>query len=213
VAKISRPVLYTAVLGAVAYAVVVLTEPAAPPKKKTVARATRTAATNAAGDGITPEDLAARFPRYEPKRQKDPFTPRVVVAHALPATAAPGAASSALPRGKWVLTGIAAINGAKTALVENGAGDTVFLKAGDGWNGLRVAAIGQESISLVTADGRRTELGFPTPEEEKPALPAGPGGVPTPGGTAPPAGQAPAAPNGAPPSRLATRPQGGANGI
>jgi hypothetical protein len=225
VAKLSRPILYTAIVGAVAYAAVVLTEPEAPPKKKAVPRTAHTAATTAdTGSNITPEDLKARFTRYEPqKKARNAFLPRVVTAHALAAAAAAAPTGGALSagRGSWVLTGIAAIDGTRSALLENGStGESVFLKAGDKWNSLRVAAVGVQSVAFVNAQGQRTELGFPElDDQQKPG-----GATPLPGGTgtSAPAGPAgvfpaapfPAAPNngGAPPARLAAGQPGGTNG-
>jgi hypothetical protein len=227
VAKISRPVLYTVIVGAIAYAGVVLTEPKAPPAKKAPPRTTHTAATATdAGSNITPEDLTARFTRYEPqKKAHDPFLPHVVTAHALAAAAtAAGGSGGALSagRGSWVLTGISAIDGTRSALLENGStGESVFLKAGDKWNDLRVADVGVQSVAFVNAAGQRTELGFPELDDQQKAggtPPPNPGMGNTGGAGAPsPTGQAglpPAAPNngGVPPAQLASGQPGGTNG-
>jgi hypothetical protein len=211
------------IVGAIAYAGVVLTEPKAPPAKKAVPRTTHTAATATdASSNITPEDLAARVTRYESqKKAQDPVLPHVVTAHALAAaaTAAGGSGALSAGRGSWVLTGISAIDGTRSALLENGStGESVFLKAGDKWNDLRVADVGVQSVAFVNAAGQRTELGFPELDDQQKAG----GATPPPGsrggaGAGVPAGQAgplPAAPNngGVPPAQLASGQPGGTNG-
>ncbi|MES2463915.1 MAG: hypothetical protein V4671_25375 [Armatimonadota bacterium] len=195
-AKISRPVIYVALLGAVAYAAVVLTEPEKPVAKKVVRR---TAAVADAPKGYTPEDLNAAFPRYA-ARTRDAFLPKVAASARSTAGATPGATktepAASLASGVWMLTGITSVNGVRTALLENGsAGESVFLKNGDIWNGLRVAAVEPSALVMVSPSGKRTRFGFPAFEEaaSAPPLPALPA-VPVPGvpGTAP--GYTPVAP-------------------
>jgi hypothetical protein len=184
VAKISRPIIYVAVLGAVAYAAVVLTEP-----EKPVTKAVRRAAPAAeAPKGFAPQDLNASFPRYA-ARARDAFLPKVVSSPSAVAAAPTGAApdpASSLAAGVWMLTGISSVNGVRTALLENGAaGESVFLKNGDIWNGLRVAAIEPSALVMVSPSGKKTRFGFPAFEEAAgpapiPALPA-PGSPAVPG--------------------------------
>ncbi len=102
-----------------------------------------------------------RFPRYAGK-SKDPFIPVVV-----PETGG-GSGSGGLRgrQGSWSLTGINSIDGSTQALIENGSGDSVFLKKGDNWNGLRVVAIESEDIVFENALGQKTTLGFSDQNEE-----------------------------------------------
>jgi hypothetical protein len=173
VAKISRPIVYVAVIGAIAYAAVLLTEPDKPPVK--VVR--RTAPAVQAPKGFAEEDLNAVFPRYA-ARARDAFLPKVMSSKRSVATAPADGKSaetaSGLPAGVWMLTGITSVNGVRTALVENGsAGDSVFLKVGDIWNGMRVAAIEQNSLVMVSPAGRKTRFGFPA-FDEAPAVTTAP---------------------------------------
>ena len=196
-AKVSRPVIYAALAAVVVYAAVVLTEPEAPPRKPSV-RTKRSAST--AENGFTEADLTARFVRYS-GRQRDAFSPRVVprkprVARPAPKSAPPpapkgaGIASLGTP-GSWALTGITAINGVQSALVENGSTkESLFLKVGDNWNGLRVLAVESNAVVLANALGQRTRLTF----EE--TAPAPRGGATT--GAAPAALSAPPAPGATP---------------
>jgi hypothetical protein len=167
--KISRPIVYIAVLGVAAYAVVLLTEPEKT-TKKTTPRTSRTS--SSAPKGFLPEDLKASFPRYAAKG-KNAFQPKVVSVKPTVAEANAGMKGPAagLASGVWMLTGINTIDGVRSALVENGStGDTVFLKTGDIWNGMRVASIDTNGMVLVNPLGKRSRFGFPTLEE---ALPAG----------------------------------------
>ncbi|MDX1931444.1 MAG: hypothetical protein SFU56_02450 [Capsulimonadales bacterium] len=215
-AKVSRPIIYAAVLGAVAYAAVVLTEPAAPAKKK---KPRPTATPAAVASGVLPEDLKATFPRYASKRSGNVFRPLVVTARSLGNTGTPPAAKTpaiGATTGNWVLTGITAIDNVKRALVENSAtGDSVFLKSGDRWNGYRVVGVGNVAVRLADGNGRETALLFPEPPDPSspgtPTAPA-PGTVPpapvvfpnlTPGGQPTPNGS---------PRQIAVGQPGGPNG-
>jgi hypothetical protein len=164
-AKVSRPILYTAVLGAVGYAAFILTQPDTATKKPAI-RVLR-AAVRAPGDaGITPEDRSAHFERYRGPRH-DAFLPHVVATRALAGAGAskPGAFGQA-GRGVWVLTGINAINGTSGALLENSTTeDSVVLKVGDFWNGQHVVSVGADTVVLVNDLGQRTELTFPSPDD------------------------------------------------
>jgi hypothetical protein len=161
--KISRPVLFILVAGVIGYAVVVSTEPdAAPHKVKKVA--TKSAQVDAAG--FTKEDYTARFARYTARR-RDPFQPKVMP-HKTP-TAAP---ASAKPKGNdglaltgttgtWTLTGISAMDGAQSALIENGSThETVFLTVGEQWHNYHVVAIEEQALVLVDDKGKQVRLAF-----------------------------------------------------
>lgn len=196
-AKISRPVIYVAVLGVIAYAAVVLTEPDAPAKKV----APRTAKTTVtAPKGYTEEDLKASFPRYLSK-EKDAFKPVVVAKQrSLPGTAPAGGALpgnlaqlAGLEKGVWLLTGVTSVNGVRSALVENGStGESIFLKPGTVWKGLRVAAVESDAVVLVGPQGAKTRLAFAQfadeikPSGVAPVIITGPGAnVRTPNGQMP----------------------------
>jgi len=179
VAKISRPVMYVVALGVVAYAAVLLTEPEKPAKKPTARTTARTA--DATPKGFTEEDLNAKFERYVSKG-KDAFKPQVVSLRALQAdaAAAQAAAAAASANGVWVLTGITAVDGVRSALVENGAtGDSRFLKVGDQWGGMRVASIETNAVLMAAPDGRISRLGFVESLDDAPGARAP--GAPAPG--------------------------------
>ncbi|MFQ3586843.1 MAG: hypothetical protein SNJ76_04155 [Fimbriimonadaceae bacterium] len=178
-AKISRPIVYTAVLGAVAYGVVVLTEPDTP-NRTTRPRPAATAPSNArTSDLIQPEDFSASFPRLL-GAPRDSFRPLVVRASGTNPLAAarldavPAAFAGGDPN--WRYTGNASIDGVSVALLENDAtGDGVFLRVGEAWKRSVLTAIEQEAIVLTGPGGavRRVRLGIP--EFEDPT--AGPAGV------------------------------------
>ncbi|MGO8672074.1 MAG: hypothetical protein ACLQVD_11990 [Capsulimonadaceae bacterium] len=130
----------------------------------------RTGASTAAPE-YTADDYKAKFPRYAGKR--DPFIPKVVSDNGQDGAAA---------RGGWALTGITAINGEQTALVENsGTGDSVFLKPGDHWNGKRVTAVGADYVALENAFGQDTRMAFPVNDvTTEPSQGAGEGMAPLP---------------------------------
>ena len=112
-------------------------------------------ATTGASDssGILPEDLTAHFDRY-PGGGRNPFMPVITAGTSL--SGGGGKSSST-----WALTGIDSIDGATTALVENSStGDSVFLKAGDHWNGLKVVSIGSQSATFEDSYGKITQLSF-----------------------------------------------------
>lgn len=162
-AKVSRPVIYTAVGAVVAAAIVFLTEPD-PVKRHTHIRVTPTA--SAAPDGFTPEDLNAHFVRYTGKR-RDVFAP--AVSPPKPAAARLAAKPPLITgqRGTWTLTGINTVDGVTTALVENSAADdSVFLRAGDTWHGLHVLRIGGDAVVFQNALGQQTKLAFATTADD-----------------------------------------------
>ena len=161
VAKISRPAVYTAVAAVAVYAVVLLTQPDAPaPTHKR--RPVRSARADAGA--FTDADLSAHFARYQAGK-RNPFLSR------LPAVK-PQAGAGGGKRDEWTLTGINIINGVPNALVENSAtGDSVFLKPGDRWHGLRVLSIGTDAVAFLNALGQQTHLAFRPLE----AVASGPG--------------------------------------
>jgi hypothetical protein len=141
-----------------------------------------TTTSEASSSTITPEDLTAYFPRYA-GGSRDPFEPAVVSGGAL--RTANGKSSSS-----WTLTGINTIDGVTTALLENnGTGESIFLKVGDKWNGLRLTSIGSDTATFEDAEGKVTQLSFtnesldtPNTESTAPAPAAQPGTpLPVPG--------------------------------
>ncbi len=191
-AKISRPIIYVAVLGAVAYAAVILTEP----EKPTARPVRRSAPAAQAPKGYATEDLNAKFPRYT-ARSRDAFLPKVAASPSAASGAAAGGGASIpdpvsnFTTGVWMLTGITSINGVRSALIENGsAGESVFLKAGDIWKGMRVAAVEPNALVVVSPSGKRTRFGFPAFEQAPaasaaPPVPSIPGTVPDSASVAP----------------------------
>jgi hypothetical protein len=165
VAKVSRPIIYAALFGVVAYAAVVLTEPETP-TKKTTKKTTATAKKNA-NDPYLPQDYKAKFERVN-LPVKNAFKPLVV------RQSAGGALDSlrldGLPAGfaggdpNWRYTGTAEIDGVRVALIENHvSGDGVFLKVGETWNQTVLTSIETEAIVMVGPGGavRRIRLGEP----------------------------------------------------
>ena len=193
---ISRPVIYAVVAAVVVYAGVVLTEPEPAPRKAAV-RTARTA--SPAPDGFTEADLNTRFVRYA-GRPRDPFSPKVVPAKAPPPAAAPPPAPPGGPPpgtegSVWTLTGISSINGVRSALIENGSTkESLFLKAGDRWNGLTVAAIEADAVVLRNALGQETRLVFDETAPEPRAGTAGAAASASPAPAAPGAAGSAAAP-------------------
>jgi len=180
VAKVSRPIIYAAVLGAAAYAVLLLTEPetAAQKAAKAKVKTTITAPT-----GFTPEDLKASFPRYAAVG-RNAFQPKVVAQK----KSTLGASASERLTEQWKLTGVSKIDNVVNALVESTSGETAFLKVGEAWNGMKVVAIEPTAVSLVNGKGEPSRLVFASPEEEKPtAVTTAPLLLPTPAPAAAPA--------------------------
>lgn len=161
-AKLSRPIVYALILGVVGYAVVVLTEPEAPTKRKSTAKSSSVAK---APSGFLPEDLEAKFEK--PARSaRNIFRPEVVPQNG------PGLLSKGGGLGGWILTGITVVGGNRRALLENPTtGDSIFLLAGERWNDLTVQSIEPDAAIFVNKEGRTLRLGFPEPEESAPVAP------------------------------------------
>jgi hypothetical protein len=180
--KISRPILYVALLAVVATVAVVLTEPEAP--RKASPRSGKTKGASATKNEFLPEDRDARFDRIGAAR-RDTFRPLIVPSKR-------GIGLGAGPTGPvpgWVLTGLTVVDGVKAALMENpGTGDSAFLKAGALWNGIRVRVIESDSVLFERTDGTTVRCAFPAPEP--PAPPSAPVVV-----TVPPAPGVPVAPS------------------
>lgn len=158
--KISRPVIFAAVLGVIAYGAMLLTEPKKPVKRAVVRTTPQTAV---ALPGFTPEDMKAHFPRYL-SVPRDAFQPKVIPTKK--DTASAGGAQGVADL--WVLTGVSTVNNVVNALVECAStGESVFLKAGDTWQGLRVVAIEPNTVQLVSDQGVSTRLGFADPNKPK----------------------------------------------
>lgn len=172
-AKVSRPIVYTAVLGAIAYGVVVLTEPDTPTRPTRPQAAATSRATARTSDLIQQEDFNARFPRLlgAPRSSFRPLVVRSGGTNPL-ATARLDAVPAAFAGGdaNWRYTGNASIDGVTVALLENDVtGDGVFLRVGEAWKRCVLTAVEQEAIVLTGPGGavRRVRLGIP--EFEDPA--------------------------------------------
>jgi len=105
------------------------------------------------------DDTNVHFPRYVGSN-RDPFIPKIAADN--PNPNGPGG----LVNGKtWQLTGINSINGQTTALLENSqTQQSVFLKVGDGWNGLTVISISDDAVNFVNSLGQVSQLGFAQPD-------------------------------------------------
>jgi len=164
--KVSRPVVWTAVAAVTGYAVVWLTQPTAttPTHHARIGHTT----TVVDSSGITAEDLAAHFPRYQ-GGSRDPFAPGVVP----PSTATASlfsVASDGTTQSGWALTGIDTINGVTSALIENSkTGDSVNLNVGDTWQGMKVASIGTDAVVFNNVLGLPTRLTFVTTVPDAPS--------------------------------------------
>jgi hypothetical protein len=183
VSKLNKKTVYT-VFGMIAAGVLiyVYTEPEAVGKKAVRKTATSRTAKKEEGSLITEEDLKARFPRYS-QPLRDVFQPGVTTgkaAVALKAKPAPARRVAPLilppPRpvkpevdlAAWTLTGVSLVNGVKTALIENKAtSESVFVKPGSLWKGLRIASVESDALVLIEPTGKTRRLAFPAPPEEK----------------------------------------------
>jgi hypothetical protein len=160
-AKISRPVLYTAI-GAIAIAAFVLTEgeaPKAPSKKPKVKQSGPMAKDRL---GFLPED-------YE----KTPFSPvafatsnrfqplvsrtRTSADYALAPDSVPAELAGGDPN--WVYTGTAEIDGKPTALLDNRVtGESEFVNQGQRWKRATVSQILPQGLVLATPSGKKVKL-------------------------------------------------------
>lgn len=157
--KLSKPVMWAIV--ALAGTVIWYLMPTQ--DTPTASRSARTAKIASKSDGISQADLDAHFPRYTGGK-RNPFIPGVV-------NEAPGSqGSDSIAGGKsdWALTGINSINGDQTACIENSAtSESVFLKKGQTWNGLKVVKIADSGVLFEDPLGQQTTLGFKAPAAEK----------------------------------------------
>ena len=161
-AQISRPILYTVLLGVVVFAAVTLTGSEDTPKKGV--KKTTKAASKADGD-FTEEDYKAEFARYVGGK-RNAFLPKIIPAKA---TDVVGVGHKPNPMGVWSLTGISVNNKVPTAILENSATQEIqFVQKGDKWNGFRVVAIAAEAITLVNAQKQQMRLTFVAPDAFKP---------------------------------------------
>jgi hypothetical protein len=174
--KISRPILYILVLGAVAYAIVILTEPDTP-ARKAARKATTSTSKSLGGEGITAEDLKAHFPPYT-SLHKDAFQPLILGKKSKPKNLEPRPTPDPKPIVitvkpplplDWNLTGITLTNGVRMALLENTSKtETIFLKEGDSWHGMQVKRIDADQVVLIQSDGNPYRMVFAAPTEIKP---------------------------------------------
>ena len=153
-AKISRPVLYLAIIGIGAAAYIVMnpdTPAKTSTKPKTHARITT------ANSQFLPVDYSTTFDAQVPLA-RNAFKPLVERRSSalLNALAAGGAIPPELTGGdaNWVCTGSAEVDGIKQALLENkNSGDAVFVKQGDHWKNAVVSQVLDEAVVLVGDDG------------------------------------------------------------
>ncbi len=204
--KVSRPILYLALAGTVVYAAVVLTEPDDTPAKHS--KRAMKASENLTGD-FTKEDYTAHFARYQ-SQGRNAFQPLVVPSKTATTEApkAPKDGGLALGgnQGVWNLTGITALDGVQSALVENSTtNESQFLKVGDLWKGLRVTAITDNAVVFVNTEGKdrgkevRLTFTEAAPGATRPGQkPAGPNALPPAGA---PAGGVPTTPTPPQPQR------------
>lgn len=204
--KISRPVVYVTVLGVAAYAYVLVTQPdAAPTKKAKHSLGTTTKDQN----GITAEDLKAHFARYV-GQGRDTFIPKVVPkkgAVALAKIEGPTPGKLALGTGTWSLTGITVIDNSRSAVMENTSTHEIFfLKTGDHWNGMHVAAVDADSVVFVNAANQETRVHFAVPKAENAPVTASASLVPGPSAPQINFSPGPVAPPDGPSDRAQTNP-------
>lgn len=181
-AKISKPVLWTLILGGGALIYVYATDPApagAAPAKTVV----RNTSTKAKVDLILPIDSKVHFATLKDS-PKNAFKPLVYSSRAGIEASAPD--RSVIPglltdnEANWAFTGQVEVNGTKMALLENSnTGEGVYVRVGDHWKKSIVSSIDDETLVLVGPDsapvtvklgerGDKTNLnsavaGIPTP--------------------------------------------------
>lgn len=153
-AKISKPVIYLAVIAAGA-AIYVLTSPDAPVAHTAVRTVVKK---NNLGNGqFTEADYTTTF--AEPVLvSRDGFKPLVarrsnILAQAL---AAAGGIPADLAGGdpNWVCTGVSEVDGQRQALLENkNTSDGSFVKQGDKWKTSVVSQVLEDGLVLVGNDG------------------------------------------------------------
>jgi hypothetical protein len=161
-AKVSRPIIYTALAAAVTFVVVVVNQPDAPAPKH-ITRLGKT--THVILAGYTEADQTAHFARYT-GRMRDAFVPGVATRGGSGSLFGDGSASNGRA-GAWTLTGINEIDGSLSALVENSTtSDSMFLKKGDRWNGLRVLSVESGAVVFLNALGQQTRLAFAETEPD-----------------------------------------------
>lgn len=186
-------ILLLAAAGVIGY---IATEPdGATPKRSQPKSAQRSEAT---GDEITQEDRTAKFLPVN-LSERNAFKPLIARQPAGMGGALMADPSLIPPlfaggEANWAYTGTAQIDGVSMALIENRqTGEGVFLRLGEQWKSMKIAAIGEESIDVVGPDGDRRTLrlgGLPSgPIEEEGLEPATVSG-PIPGLTAVPQGVA-----------------------
>jgi hypothetical protein len=174
-AKISKPVLYTVLLGVAALIFVYATEPD-PAPAGTGTKRTATKTVNKKADVYLPEDYKAKFASLN-EVPKDAFHPLVV--RKTSGTQASPPDPDGIPfdatggEPDWHYTGLVEVNGTKMALIENDStGEGVYLRRGDRWKKIVVSSISDEALILVGPGGTpfRIKLGE---RGEEPAAPTG----------------------------------------
>lgn len=165
-ARLKGPIPIVLVLAAVAYGVVLLTEGDQP----ATGAGARKSAKSRAGKGAEADARAlVCFPRYR-AAGKDAFAPGVIAQKAGSMEAPVLMGES----GMWALTGISTTNGVTSALLENGSThETAFVRTGDKWNGLTVAAIEPTEVVFRDKQGGDHRVTFAIPTDEVPVKVAG----------------------------------------
>jgi len=156
--KFSKPFLVTII----ASALILVWYFLSPQDTTTTHHAAHTTKIASNTDGFTAADLDAHFVRYA-GGSRDPFIPGVL-------NVTGNGQSGSLAEGKsgWALTGINSVDGDQTACVENTAtNESVFLKKGQTWNGLKVVAVAESGVLFENQLGQQTTLGFKDPEPDK----------------------------------------------
>jgi len=151
--KVSRKVIYLGV-AAVAVAAWLLTED---DSSKASEGRKPTTAVKKNGAGFTDEDYQATFPPVLDSG-KNSFRP--LIARSGAADFGLALAPNAIPldfaggEPNWIFTGVAIIDGAPVALLENSSTqEGVFVKHGDRWKSSRVAMITPDSVVLAGPSG------------------------------------------------------------
>lgn len=157
---ISKPILYSVLLGLVGYAALTLTGEE-PPKKKAIPP--KSSVKKSGEIVITEEDLKANFARYTPQ-PKDAFLPKVI-----PVGSQLDKKKGEQPvMGKWMLTGVNTVDSVTSAVLENDSThDIQILKRGDTFNGAQVTSIEPLAVNFVNNLKQVSRLTFVEPEPTK----------------------------------------------
>ncbi|MFN3730073.1 MAG: hypothetical protein ACK4XJ_10205 [Fimbriimonadaceae bacterium] len=156
--KLSRPVIYLIIVAVVAVAWLFLTEEQPQGGGATARRSTAQPQARAQ-TGFTEEDEKKRFDRYE-RPTRNAFNPLVASSRGVGVGTLDALSTNVIPsvfaagEANWTLTGIAEVDGSRTALVENsGTKEGDFLQRGTRWKSSTVIAVGPSSVTLSGPNG------------------------------------------------------------